>query len=87
MANLVNIGKLSFSRDSVEKGHYGKVFRGRFEDAVNVTISRVDKSEISVDTKMLRSMDQHFNIVRFYGATEDDEFQSVKLLSQNMIYY
>ena len=87
MANLVSIGKLSFSRDTFEKGHYGKVFRGQFEDAVDVTISRVDKSEISVDTKMLRSVDQHFNIVRFYGTTEDGEFQSVTLLSHKMINF
>ena len=87
MPNILRIGQLSINLDEKVSGQYGKVFRGRFEDAVNVTISRVDKSEISVDTKMLRSMDQHFNIVRFYGATEDDEFQSVKLLSQNMIYY
>jgi hypothetical protein len=75
MSNLVNKGKLTFHRDAVGKGDYGKVFDGRFEDAVDVTIVRVDKSEFHMNTKILRQTDLHPNIVRFYGAVEDDEFQ------------
>ena len=77
MSNLVKIGKLSFSRDSVEKGHYGKVYRGLFDEFVNVSIERIDKSEIFVDKKLLRTTDLHPNIVRFYGTEEDadGEFQ------------
>ena len=75
MANLVNIGKLSFSRDSVEKGHYGKVFRGCFQDVVDVSILRVDKTDYTIDADLLRKVDLvhlHPNIVRFYGLADDD---------------
>ena len=77
MSNLLAIGKLSYHGDSVVgKGRYGKIFRGQFEDAVAVSILRVDKSEILVDTKILRQTDTHPNILRFYGVEDDGlEFQ------------
>jgi serine/threonine protein kinase len=78
MSNIVSIGRLSLSRDSFGKGPHGKVFHGRFEDMVDVSIVRVDKSEFSVDLKVLRTTDIHPNIVRFYCAEEDadsNEFQ------------
>ena len=76
MSNVVvNIGRLTYRRDAVGKGHYGKVYRGRFEDAIDVTIVRVDKSDLKADTILLRQTDLHPNIIRFYGAEDDDEFQ------------
>ena len=76
MSNVaVNIGRLTYQRDAVGKGHYGKVYSGRFENALDVTIVRVDKSDIKADTTLLWQTDMHPNIVRFYGAEEDDEFQ------------
>ena len=77
MSNLLKIGKLSYHGGSVVgKGQYGKMFRGQFEDAVDVSILRVDKSEIRVDTKILRQTDIHPNIVRFYGVEDGGlEFQ------------
>ena len=69
--NLVNIGKLSFSRDSVEKSRHGKVYRGLFDEFVDVSIIRIDKSEISLNKQILRTTDMHPNIVRYYGTEED----------------
>ena len=78
MLNILDIGRLSIFQpgDTVVKGHYGKVYSGQYDEAVDVTILRIDKSENKVDTKMLRQTDMHPNIVRFYGAEEDGfEFQ------------
>ena len=77
MSNLLKIGKLSYHGGSVVgKGQYGKIFQGQLEDAVDVSILRVDKSEILVDTKILRQTDTHPNTVRFYCVEEDGlEFQ------------
>ena len=71
MTNSVNIGRLSFSRDSVEKSRHGKVYRGLFDEFVDVSIVRVDTSEIFVDKKLLHTTDMHPNVVRFYGTEED----------------
>ena len=77
MSNFVSIGKLSFSRDSFKKGSFGKVFLGRFEDLVDVSIAKVDKSEFNVDKQVLRTTDMHPNIIRFYTIEDDsdNEFQ------------
>ena len=78
MSNLLRVGALPFSYlgDTVEKGQFGKIYNGQYEDTVDVMILRIDKSENKVDTNTLRQTDMHPNIVRFYGAEEDGfEFQ------------
>ena len=74
MSNLKKvIGGLSFSLDGGVVGRYGKVFTGRYEDAVDVSVLRIDKTELAVDKTILWKVDLHPNIVRFYGAENDDE--------------
>lgn len=78
MLNHLKIGKLLVVQhgDTVGKGQYGKVFRGQYDDAVDVSVLRVDRKEIKIDTKIWRQTDMHPNIVRFYGAEDDGlEFQ------------
>ena len=67
------IREFSFSLGAGVVGKYGKVFTGRYEDAVDVSVLRIDKSEFTVDKRILRATDLHPNIVRFYGAEDDDE--------------
>jgi hypothetical protein len=54
------------------KGHYGKVFHGRYDDTVDVSVIKIDMSEIKVCTKILREADVHPNIYRFYGQETSD---------------
>ena len=66
----IRIGKLSFTPKDMHsglRGHYGKVFHGRYEDTVDVSVIKIDTSEFKVDTKILRETDLHLNHVRFYG--------------------
>ena len=77
--NFVTIGRLQFSRDDVENGRYGKVYRGSYENLVNVSIFRIDKSEFQVDQQILRTTDMHPNIVRFYGSEEDAEYHYIAI--------
>ena len=67
------VGELSFSLDAGVVGKYGKVFTGRYENAVNVSVLRIDKSEFTVDKRILWATDLHPNIARFYGVENDDE--------------
>jgi len=56
MLNHLKIGKLLVVQhgDTVGKGQYGKVFSGQYDDAVDVSVLRVDREVIKVDTKILR---------------------------------
>ena len=75
MANMLQaVGSLCFSRDTctVRKGSFGKVYRGRFHDLIDVTIVRIDKTEIEINRQMLYQADKHPNIARFYATEETD---------------
>jgi serine/threonine-protein kinase/endoribonuclease IRE1 len=76
-SNFVTIGRLKYFRDEVENGRFGKVFRGQYEELVDVSIFRVDKSEFTADKQILRATDMHPNIIRFYGSEEDEEFHYI----------
>ena len=77
MSNFVRVGKLSYSRTDIQKGQYGKVYKGYYEDLIETSILRVDKSEVCVDKRILRTTDLHPNILRFFGTEEeaDGEYQ------------
>lgn len=75
MPNILRIGQLSINLDEKVSGQYGKVFRGCFQDVVDVSILRVDKTDYTIDADLLRKVDLvhlHPNIVRFYGLADDD---------------
>ena len=72
---MSNIGRIKLTRDTVENGQYGKLYHGCYEDEVDVSVVRVDKSQFKVDKKLLQITDVHPNIIRFYGSEEDEEFQ------------
>ena len=55
----------------VGKSSFGKVFRGRFEDIIDVSIVRIEKSETLIDIQLLRTVDKHPNIARFYDSEDD----------------
>lgn len=71
MFNFLKFGKLN----AIGKGHYGKVYSGKFKNVVDVCVIRVDKSEFKVDEDILWKVHLHPNIAHFYGMEEDDEFE------------
>ena len=46
MLNILDIGRLSIFQpwDTVVKSHYGKMYSGQYEEAVDVTILRIDNN-------------------------------------------
>ena len=63
-----SIGKLTvYLNKSLGEGSYGKVFRGMFENKVEVAVKRIDKSKVQFNEQdILIKVDTHENIVRYY---------------------
>ena len=72
------IGRLKFCKCGEPNcilgiGTYGIVFRGRFEDAIDVAVKRVDKFLTKIQVDVLRKADSHQNILRYYDKETDGE--------------
>lgn len=74
---MEDLGKLSFCRSDplAINGHYGTIFQGKFEEAIDVAISRILKKEYSVDLDILRQSQNHPNILRYYCSEQDADFK------------
>ena len=63
------IGKLSYSISDPLKsnrGRYGKVFTGMFEEIKAVAVKRLDKSETQVDINSYLTACEHPNIIQYF---------------------
>ena len=70
---LEKIGKLSFCRaDLVGKGRYSWVFRGKYDNMVEVAVKRLEKRESQVESHLFRKADGHHNIIRYFCTKEND---------------
>ena len=70
------IGKVCFDRNQVLKvGLCGTIFKGKFEDAVDVAVQRVENVKFFVDLSILWKSQNHSNVVRYYGTESDPAFQ------------
>jgi len=82
VGRIKEIGKLRFcqsddhyqSFDSSIKGHFGRVFKGDFEETVDVAIERIKKRDFIVELDVIRKAQNHPNILRYYCSEEDPEF-------------
>ena len=52
------------------KGGYSSVYRGRWKDKVNVAVKVVDPDQIKYEIKILQSVNNHPNILKYYGETD-----------------
>jgi len=75
------IGKLRFCQYSDQsfesiniKGRFGRVFKGDFEETVDVAIERIKKRDFIVELDVIRKAQNHPNIIRYYCSEEDAEF-------------
>ena len=79
---LVNntIGKLSYLKcDCKEPGNgcrlgqggFGDVYLGKYEGNIKVAVKRVLKTRTKVEEEILRKVDIHDNILRYYITEED----------------
>lgn len=70
------IGKVCFDCNQVLKvGLCGTIFKGKFEDAVDVAVQRVENVKFFVDLSILWKSQNHSNVVRYYGTESDPAFQ------------
>ena len=72
MTSMLQVGSRCFSRDActVRKSSFGKMYRGRFQDLIDVSIVRIDKTEIEINHQLLYKTDTHPNIARFNAKEE-----------------
>ena len=69
--------KLTFCQNDplAVTGHYGTVFKGKFEQAMDVSVTRILKREFSVNLDVLRKSQNHPNILRYYCNEQDADFK------------
>ena len=69
------IGKLSFRRaDCIGSGRYGKVFHGKYSNAVSVAIKRIEKERTRLLSNYYLRANGHPNIVQYF-ATKDKDYE------------
>ncbi len=78
MANIREkvVGKLKFNRQNVIGRSIGTVvFKGKYEDDIDVAIKRIQIDDASVEINVLKKNHSHRNIVKYYVTEVDDEFK------------
>jgi hypothetical protein len=72
---MESIGKISYSStDCIDSGRFGTQYLGRFEDTIDVCVTKVKKIKFSIDTKVLCLAQNHPNILRYYCSEQDPHF-------------
>lgn len=73
--NEKKIGRFKFDKDN-KIGHSQQiiVFKGKYEDSIDVAIKRVLKCDVKLEIELLRKNHIHPNIINYYGTEEDAEF-------------
>ena len=63
------------------RGSYGIVFKGKFKVAeednqveMDVAVKRVDRFSIKIEDEILRLVNGHPNILRYYATEENNDF-------------
>ena len=73
------IGKIRFcERDEINRdGRFGSLFKGKFEDRIDVVIERLRKKKFNVDADAVwASQSQgHANILRVYSIEENHRYR------------
>ena len=69
------IGKVSFNRSTSRgSGRFGKVFTGKYKNAVNIAVKRLKKEDTQVLSKLYLRANGHPNIINYY-CTEDSDVE------------
>ena len=56
-------------------GGFGHVFEGFYEKDTKIAIKRIMKSDVlQAEATILRKVDSHKNIIRYYGTENDANF-------------
>lgn len=73
---LETVGDLVFwQKDLLNVGKLGPIFRGKFQNSIEVAITRIWKKEFSVDKDILHNTLQHQNILLYYDLEENVDHQ------------
>ena len=73
---LETIGHLTFYQNvMLGSNRFGTIFRGTFQKTLEVAITRIEKKEFLVDVEILGRVQNHQNILRFYGMEENVDHQ------------
>ena len=68
------IGKLLLCNlDTPKAGRFGPIFSGKFEETITVNIHKIPKQDFSVDLNLIRRVQSHSNVMRYYCAEQDPE--------------
>jgi hypothetical protein len=69
------IGKLILCNlDTPLTGCFGPIFSGKFEETISVSIHKIPKQEFYVDLTLIRRVQSHSNVMRYYCAEQDPEY-------------
>ena len=68
------IGKLLLRNlDAPKGGRFGPIFSGKFEETITVSIHKTPKQDFSVDLNLIRRVQSHSNVMRYYCVQQDSE--------------
>jgi len=66
------------TNDIIGKGSHGIVFKGKFEyvgdSVVEVAVKRLDRFRNKIEVEILRLVNSHPNILRYYATERDNDF-------------
>ena len=69
------IGKIKFdAKDLIGKGSFSSVYKGIYENNIDVAIKRVLLDGITLEIDILQENHNHSNIVGYYCTEEDENF-------------
>ena len=75
---MEKIGKLSYDRSKPlgSAGRFGKVFSGKYKNAINVAAKRFDKDRTQLASNLYLRANGHHNIIQYY-STKDKDFENM----------
>ena len=82
---LIVIGKLSFCNCGLGGGSYNLVFRGKFEETIEVAVKIIHKHKTTdeiinrLESETLLGLNVHPNIVRYHAREQHDDCWFVNL--------
>jgi hypothetical protein len=69
---VMTVGKLQFHQNNLlPNGHFGKKFKGKYENEINVAIEQVEKNQFTLQVGSLWKSQNHPNILQYYCTEEN----------------
>jgi len=68
---MMTVGKLQFDQNNLlPAGHFGKKFKGKYENEIDIAIEQVEKVQFTLQISSLWKSQNHSNILHYYCTEE-----------------